>query len=96
MSESKSTTCTRLSEVMNISHDRVNRFLLREAYAPRDLFDEAKGLLNPIGGALSVDTCYWTSRTATRWSWFPTCGPASTGKTVPAGMNKIVQYIQNK
>jgi hypothetical protein len=55
MSEPKSTTCTRLSEVMNISHDSVNRFLLREAYAPRDLFNEAKRLLNPIGGALSVD-----------------------------------------
>jgi Transposase DDE domain len=55
MSESKSTTCTRLSEVMNISHDSVNRFLLREAYAPRDLFNEAKGLLNLVGGALSVD-----------------------------------------
>lgn len=55
MSEPKSTTCTRLSEVMNISHDSVNRFLLREAYAPRDLFIEAKGLLNLDGGALSVD-----------------------------------------
>jgi hypothetical protein len=55
MSEPKSTTCTRLSEVMNISHDSVNRFLLREAYAARDLFDEANRLLNPIGGALSVD-----------------------------------------
>lgn len=55
MSEPKSTTRTRLSEVMNISHDSVNRFLLREAYAPRDLFIEAKGLLNLDGGALSVD-----------------------------------------
>lgn len=55
MSEPKSTTCTRLSEVMNISHDSVNRFLLREAYAARDLFMEAKGLLNTVGGSLSVD-----------------------------------------
>jgi hypothetical protein len=30
MSEPKSSTCTRLSEVMGISHDSVNRFLLRE------------------------------------------------------------------
>jgi hypothetical protein len=55
MSEPKSTTGTRLSEVMNLSHDSVNRFLLREAYEPRDLFNEAKGLLNPVGGTLSVD-----------------------------------------
>lgn len=55
MSEPKSTTCTRLSEVMNISHDSVNRFLLREDYEPRDLFNEAKRLLNPVGGTLSVD-----------------------------------------
>ena len=55
MSEPKSTTCTRLSEAMNISHDSVNRFLLREAYGPQDLFNEAKRLLNPVGGTLSVD-----------------------------------------
>ena len=55
MSEPKSTTCTRLSEVMNISHDSANRFLLREAYEPRDLFNEAAGLLNLNGGTLSAD-----------------------------------------
>lgn len=55
MSEPKSTTCTRLSEVMTISHDSVNRFLLREAYEPRDLFSEAAKLLNLNGGTLSAD-----------------------------------------
>ena len=55
MSEPKSTTCTRLSEVMGISHDSVNRFLLREAYEPRDLFNEACKLLNMVGGTLNVD-----------------------------------------
>ena len=55
MSEPKSTTCTRLSEVMHISHDSANRFLLREAYEPRDLFNEAAKLLNLHGGALSAD-----------------------------------------
>ena len=40
---------------MNISPDSVNRFLLREAYEPRDLFNEAKRLLNTVGGTLSVD-----------------------------------------
>ncbi|MFM8342263.1 MAG: transposase [Methylomonas sp.] len=55
MSEPKSSTCTRLSEVMNISHDSVNRFLLRESYDPQDLFNEAKHLLNLVGGTLNVD-----------------------------------------
>lgn len=55
MSEPKSSTCTRLSEVMNISHDSVNHFLLRESYEPKDLFNEAKRLLNLVGGTLNVD-----------------------------------------
>jgi hypothetical protein len=55
MSEPKSATCTRLSEVMGISHDSVTRFLWREGYEPKDLFDEASQLLNPVGGTLSVD-----------------------------------------
>lgn len=40
---------------MNISHDSVNRFLLREAYEARDLFNEAAKLLNLHGGTLSGD-----------------------------------------
>lgn len=55
MSEPKSSTCTRLSEVMDISHDSVNRFLLRENYEGQDLFNEAKRLLNLVGGTLNVD-----------------------------------------
>jgi len=55
MSEPKSSTCTRLSEVMSISHDSVNRFLLRESYDPKDLFNEAKQLVNLIGGTVNVD-----------------------------------------
>lgn len=55
MSESKSTTGTRLSEVMNISHDSVNRFLWRENYEPEDLFNEAKTQLNLVGGTIRVD-----------------------------------------
>ena len=55
MSEPKSTTCTRLSPVTGISHDSVNRFLLRESYEPKDLFNEAQKLLEMVGGTLSVD-----------------------------------------
>ena len=55
MSEPTSTTCTQLAEVMGISHDSVNRFLLRESFEPKDLFDEARKLVNVEGGTLSVD-----------------------------------------
>jgi len=55
MSEPKSATCTHLSEVMGISHDSVNRFLSREDYDPKDLFDESIRELDPIGGTLNVD-----------------------------------------
>jgi hypothetical protein len=55
MSEPNSANGSRLAQVMGLSHDSVNRFLLREAYEPQDLFNEAKGLLNRVGGTLSVD-----------------------------------------
>lgn len=34
---------------------RVNRFLLRERYEPKDLFDMVTRIINLIGGILSVD-----------------------------------------
>ena len=55
ISESGSTSCTRLSEIMNISHDSVNRFLECEAFEPVDLFNECKDNLNIKGGVLRVD-----------------------------------------
>lgn len=55
MSEPNSANCSRLAEVMGISHDSVNRFLLREAYEPNDLFEQVKGLVNLVGGTRSVD-----------------------------------------
>lgn len=55
MSEPKSIRCTRLVEVIDFSHDSVNRFLLRENYQPQDRFNEAQTLLNLSGGTLSVD-----------------------------------------
>ena len=38
-----------------ISHDSVNRFLHRENYQPKDMFDEAAQSLCLVGGTLSVD-----------------------------------------
>jgi Transposase DDE domain len=56
LAESKYPGCTRLAEIMgDLSHDSVNRFLLRERYEPRDLFDEVKPYINLVDGTLSAD-----------------------------------------
>ncbi len=56
LAESKYPGCTRLAEIMeDLSHDSVNRFLLREQYEPKDLFDEIKLKINLVGGILSGD-----------------------------------------
>ena len=55
ISEPKSSTCTRLAEVTGISHYSANRFLHREDYQPKDMFDEAAQDLCLVGGTLSVD-----------------------------------------
>gem|GEM_PF-816526 len=45
-----------MAEILeDLSHDSVNRFLLRERYTPKDLFDEVKPHLNLTGGTLSTD-----------------------------------------
>jgi hypothetical protein len=55
LSEPNATSCLRLGNLLNISHDSVNRFLNRESYSPEDMFNEAKFTLNLVGGILSVD-----------------------------------------
>lgn len=56
LSEPKFGGCSRLSEILgNISHDSVNRFLLRERYEPQDLFNIIKPCINLAGGIISVD-----------------------------------------
>ncbi|MHC5918245.1 MAG: IS701 family transposase, partial [Nostoc sp.] len=40
LSEPKYGGCSRLAEILgDVSHDSVNRFLLRERYEPQDLFN---------------------------------------------------------
>ena len=56
LAESKYSGCKRLAQIIeNLSHDSVNRFLLREQYEPKDLFEEIKAHINLIGGTLSGD-----------------------------------------
>ena len=39
----------------NVSHDSVNRLLLREIYEPKYLFDTVGKIINIVGGISSVD-----------------------------------------
>jgi len=55
LSEPKNTTCTRLSEILPISHDSVNRFLGREDYTQVDLWEAVKLKIVLHCGTLSVD-----------------------------------------
>jgi hypothetical protein len=57
LAEAQSAGCVRLSEVSGgaFAHDAVNRFLNREAYGARDLFEAACPLIALEGGILSVD-----------------------------------------
>ena len=56
LSEPLHVSCLRLSQILaDLSHDSINRFLLRERYSPKDLFDEVKAKLKLSGGTLSGD-----------------------------------------
>src|SRR5437763_7940256 len=57
LAEPHSAGCVRLAEVAGgaFAHDAANRFLNREAFSAKDLFEEAGGLLDLEGGLLSVD-----------------------------------------
>ncbi len=64
--------CCELSEILKtVSHDSINRFLCRERYVPKDLFDEliAQGWIELVGGVLSGDDTVlekpYAQRTAT-------------------------------
>jgi hypothetical protein len=55
LTEPQFANCSQMASIVKTSHDSVNRFLLREAYEPKDLFDEAKTHVNLVGGTLSID-----------------------------------------
>ena len=55
MSEPGSSSCVRASEVLEVSHDKVNRLLNREYYTSYDLFQRVKDELILSGGTLTVD-----------------------------------------
>jgi hypothetical protein len=56
LSEPKLLGCCRLAEILeDVSHDSVNRFLLRERYEPKDLFETVRSIVNLVGGIVSID-----------------------------------------
>ena len=57
LAESQNAGCVRLAEVSSgeFAHDAAKRFLNREEFTPKDLFEEARGLMDLEGGTLSVD-----------------------------------------
>src|SRR4051812_28695386 len=57
LAEPHSTGCVRLAEVADgaFAHDAANRFLNREDFSGKDLFEEARPLIDLEGGILSVD-----------------------------------------
>jgi len=56
LAEQKYSGCKRLAQILgDVSHDSINRFLVRENYSPFDLFEEVKEHINLIGGTLSND-----------------------------------------
>ena len=45
-----------MAEILeNVSHDSINRLLLRERYEQKDVFDTVKKIINRVGGIFSVD-----------------------------------------
>lgn len=55
IAEPKYGGCNRLGAIVEISNYCVNRFLERERYEPKDLFEENKSSINLKGGTLSGD-----------------------------------------
>lgn len=70
------TSCTRLSGIIgSVSHDSINRFLERERFEAKDLFNEEKSHIELTGGILSVDDSvldkpYMDSKTAAFVDYF--------------------------
>lgn len=74
LSEPKQIECNRLAEILeNVSHDSVNRFLLRERYEPKDLFDTVRKIIDIQGGILSVDDTvvekHYSNPDCAEWRW---------------------------
>ncbi len=55
LSSAIGSSCVKAAEVLQVSHDQVNRFLLAGHYCGKDLFEKAVVHLVLVGGTLTVD-----------------------------------------
>ena len=55
LSEPRKVSCMKASEVLEVSHDEINRFLLSSHFTGKDLFEAVRQGLELEGGVLSVD-----------------------------------------
>jgi hypothetical protein len=55
LSSPKGSSCVQAAEVLEVSHDEVNRFLLQGRYTGKDLYEKAVVHLVIAGGTLTVD-----------------------------------------
>ena len=84
-------SCRRLGEMIEITHDSVNRFLWRENYTSEDLFNEIRGKIELERGILSVDDTvidkpYSTQQGIIDYYW------SGKHKRVILGINLITLY----
>lgn len=55
MSEAYKSSCVRSSQVLQVSHDEVNRFLNGSRFTPKELSRNVRLAIELTGGVLSVD-----------------------------------------
>jgi hypothetical protein len=55
LSSPKGSSCVQAGEVLEVSHDQVNRFLLQGNYSGKDLFEKAIPHLVFVGGTLTIE-----------------------------------------
>ncbi len=55
LSEPGQVSCVKASEVLELTHDEINRFLLSNAFSGKDLFAAVQSGIQCSGGVLSVD-----------------------------------------
>jgi hypothetical protein len=55
LSEPRKVSCIKASEVLEVSHDEINRFLLSNNFTGKDLFEAVRQGLKWEGGVLSAD-----------------------------------------
>jgi len=100
LAEPKYVSCVRLSEILAaVSHDSINRFLIREQYTPKDLFEEVKNNVGSLKSSTSrmikrefsqqYEKYYW-GKTA---FWFNSYYVSSAGG---APIETLKRYIQQQ